>query len=214
MLGPLAQAERPPVQVKPGLAGIAGDEQLGHGREGRQRALAAGGLVAGDVPPAEHAQALQRGDPLHVLAGLVRAARVAPSGPGGRKASPAAYEPAGGSAKPQTARNSSSGIWVRMPAPSPVSGSAPLAPRWSRLRSTVSAWATVLCTRRPDRSATMPTPQASCSLAGSYNPAAACGAAGRERGGREESSAMAAAEAAGAGTVDVSGVRAIHAPVV
>ena len=34
-----------------------------------------------------------------------------------------------GSGKSQATRKNRSGIWVRMPAPSPVSGSLPLAPR-------------------------------------------------------------------------------------
>ena len=60
----------------------------------------------------------------------------------GRKAMPTAYAPASGSSKPATSRKKASGIWVRMPAPSPESGSAPVAPRCSRLRRTVSACST------------------------------------------------------------------------
>ena len=40
---------------------------------------------------------------------------------------------------PAQSRNSASGIWIRMPAPSPSSGSAPTAPRWSRLARISSA---------------------------------------------------------------------------
>ncbi len=76
----------------------------------------------------------------------------------------------GGRSKPQTARKKASGIWVRMPAPSPVSGSLPSAPRCWRLRRAVSALATTSWLGRPDRSATKPTPQASCSKRLSYSP--------------------------------------------
>src|SRR5512142_152483 len=65
-----------------------------------------------------------------------------------------------------------------MPAPSPVLGSLPLAPRCSRLRSTVSALATVSWLGSPDRSATKPTPHASCSKLLSYSPPVLAAAAG------------------------------------
>ena len=65
------------------------------------------------------------------------------------------------------------GTWERMPAPSPESGSEPVAPRCSRLRSTVSACSTSAWLASPVRVATKPTPQASCSLRGSYIPCAA-----------------------------------------
>ena len=57
----------------------------------------------------------------------------------GRNTMPAAYSPTGGSSKSTTARRKASGICVRMPAPSPVPASEPIAPRCSRLRSAVSA---------------------------------------------------------------------------
>ncbi len=60
-----------------------------------------------------------------------------------------------------------------MPAPSPESGSEPVAPRCSRLRRTVSACSTSAWLASPVRVATKPTPQASCSLRGSYIPCAA-----------------------------------------
>ena len=46
-------------------------------------------------------------------------------------------------------RKKASGIWVSIPAPSPVSGSLPLVPRCSRLRSTSSPSSTVSRVRRP-----------------------------------------------------------------
>ncbi len=70
-----------------------------------------------------------------------------------------------------SSRNRVSGIWIRMPAPSPCSGSAPTAPRWSRFfrifkaLAERSSWVLL-----PLICAMKPTPQASCSLAGSYRP--------------------------------------------
>ena len=60
----------------------------------------------------------------------------------GRNARPTAYWPGGGRMSPSSPRRKRSGTWTRMPAPSPVSGSAPVAPRWSRLVSAVSAVST------------------------------------------------------------------------
>ena len=51
--------------------------------------------------------------------------------------------PEGGSSKSTAARRNASGTWSRMPAPSPVSISAPLAPRCSSASSTWRARATV-----------------------------------------------------------------------
>ncbi len=59
-----------------------------------------------------------------------------------------------------------------MPAPSPARGSAPTAPRCSRLSRMVSASSTILCDLRPLMSAMKPTPQESFSSAGSNRPKA------------------------------------------
>src|SRR5918997_4197072 len=67
-------------------------------------------------------------------------------------------------------RRNSSGIWSRIPPPSPVSGSPPLAPRWSRLQRTSSPSSTVPRVRRPSTRATNPTPQEACSRAGLKRP--------------------------------------------
>src|SRR5438046_6840937 len=56
-----------------------------------------------------------------------------------------------------------------MPAPSPVSGSAPAAPRWFRQQTAVSASSTMAWLLRPCTSTTKPTPHASCSNRGSYS---------------------------------------------
>ena len=61
---------------------------------------------------------------------------------------------------------------MRIPAPSPLSGSAPDAPRCSKLRSAVNALLTISCDCILLSVATIATPHASCSLAGSYRPTA------------------------------------------
>ncbi len=84
----------------------------------------------------------------------------------GRNAVPTAYARGWGSSKPSsrvTSRKNRSGTPSRMPAPSPESGSAPVAPRCSRLRSAVIALATMSWLATPVRVATKATPQASCS---------------------------------------------------
>ena len=62
------------------------------------------------------------------------------------------------------------GICTRIPAPSPARGSAPTAPRCSRLSRMVSASSTILCDLRPLMSAMKPTPQEAFSSAGSNSP--------------------------------------------
>ena len=57
------------------------------------------------------------------------------------------------------------GICTRMPAPSPARGSAPTAPRCSRLQRIASASSTIWCDLRPLMSAMKPTPQESLSSA-------------------------------------------------
>ena len=63
-----------------------------------------------------------------------------------------------------------SGIWIVMPAPSPVCGSAPAAPRCPRFTNTSSAWSMISRERSPEMFATIPTPHASCSNSGTYSP--------------------------------------------
>src|ERR1700731_1667543 len=91
------------------------------------------------------------------------------------KSAPIAYSPGAGSVKPSSAAflaKNLCGICVRMPAPSPARGSAPTAPRCSRLTRMVSASATIWCDLRPLMSAMKPTPHESLSSAGSYIPRA------------------------------------------
>src|SRR5258708_39332198 len=60
---------------------------------------------------------------------------------------------------------------MRIPAPSPVLGSHPHAPRCAMRSSMVSASETIWCDFLPLMLATKPTPQESFSNEGSYNPA-------------------------------------------
>ena len=97
----------------------------------------------------------------------------AASGCGGRKTMPTPYSPGDGSWKPSRSlsrRKRASGICSSMPAPSPVSGSLPAAPRWPRLMSTWSPSSIIWWDLRPLMSATTPTPQLSCSCSGEYRP--------------------------------------------
>ncbi len=89
----------------------------------------------------------------------------------GRKSCAMAYCPAGGSSKPNREHSSAKkacGICVRMPQPSPIFGSAPTAPRWSRFSRIFRPCCTMEWLRRSCMSAMKPTPQASRSWAGSY----------------------------------------------
>ena len=76
---------------------------------------------------------------------------------------PTAYSPGAGSLKPSRSAflaKKACGICTRMPAPSPARGSAPTAPRCSRLHRIASASSTIWCDLRPLISAMKPTPQA------------------------------------------------------
>ena len=111
VLGPLAQAERPPVQVDARLAGRPGHEQLGQlgqhgpgaarrsapGRAGRRASPGRSG------PPSPPAARWPPPPPARLL------------GAGGQEHQAGRVAAGGGSSKSHTARKSSSGIWVRMP---------------------------------------------------------------------------------------------------
>src|SRR3974377_2057879 len=62
------------------------------------------------------------------------------------------------------------GVRSQIPAPSPAPGTAPTAPRCSRLSRIVSASSMILCDLRPLISAINPTPQESFSSVGSNKP--------------------------------------------
>ena len=100
----------------------------------------------------------------------------------GRNPMPTAYVPAAGRGKFVAPRRNASGMWSRMPAPSPVPSSAPMAPRCSRRRRAVSACTTISWLDSFFREAIIARPQASFSAAGSYNPCAAGIAAKRVYG--------------------------------
>ena len=69
-----------------------------------------------------------------------------------------------------------------IPAPSPVPASEPTAPRCSRLRRALSAVSIMSCPAVPRKVATMASPQASLSRAGSYRPDAAGAVLNRSNG--------------------------------
>src|SRR5262249_26574217 len=90
-----------------------------------------------------------------------------------RKSMPTPYWPAAGSLILRLLHSCSRnacGICTRMPAPSPVFGSHPQAPRCSRFSRIWMALSTMSCDFRPVRLATKPTPHESCSKLGSYKP--------------------------------------------
>ena len=120
-------------------------------------------------------QARTRAPSTNAYFSSTRRAAAARSASAGRNARPVAYWPAAGSDTPATARQNASGTCIRIPAPSPVFGSAPRAPRWSIRRSAASPRHTTSWDRRPATSATNATPHESCSYAGSYRPCGCCG---------------------------------------
>ena len=164
-----ARLDDPSDDVQPALEGELGmvgerraDEHLADDGLDRRRARARDVVVDRDVAPAEQRLSLVLDrlldDALDLAAAIVRA----------REEDDADRVAAAvGSSRPAAARMNSSGTWMRIPAPSPVSTSAPLAPRCSRWSSTSSARSTVRWLALPVRHATAPTPQLSCSKFGS-----------------------------------------------
>ena len=170
-LGALAQAEGEPVELDAADGRAVGARRRAGGRAACTSRAAAADQVGrdGHVAPGEDPQALLGGDVLDAGLGDARARRRRRAGrPCRRRRRP----PAAGR-HPSTARKKASGTWVRMPAPSPTSGSAPVAPRWSRLRSASRAWSTMSWPAVPRIVATMATPQASCSCSRRYRPVSA-----------------------------------------
>ncbi len=79
---------------------------------------------------------------------------------------PTPYSPASGSSIPIPAHSRLRkrwGIWIRMPAPSPCSGSAPVAPRWVRFSRIRRPWVTIWWLFWSLIWAMNPSPHASCS---------------------------------------------------
>src|SRR6185436_6937575 len=90
----------------------------------------------------------------------------------GRNTIPTPYCPAAGSSTRSaftSRRKNASGICTRIPAPSPVFGSQPQAPRCVRFWRTVRPFCTISCEGSPFTFTTNPTPQASCSMRGSLS---------------------------------------------
>ena len=93
----------------------------------------------------------------------------------GMKSIPIPYDPCAGKSNPSFLHSllkNVCGIWVSIPAPSPVFRSPPMAPRCSRFRSIVIPSSTIWWDTSPLILATNPTPQLSCSKNGSYSPCA------------------------------------------
>src|SRR5476649_2469185 len=100
---------------------------------------------------------------------------------------PTAYWPRSGRANPNSFAQRTKnlcGFCTRMPAPSPARGSAPTAPRCSRLRRIVRPSLTIWCDDRPLMSAMKPTPQESFSKPGSKRPEATAEAGRSDSGAR------------------------------
>ena len=105
-----------------------------------------------------------------LAAGQFRAWRAAAAGSCDTNSIATAYVPGAGSATPSRVNSrfrNACGSCTSRPAPSPESGSQPQAPRCSRFSSTRMPRSTTSCDFSPRTLATKPTPQASCSKAGS-----------------------------------------------
>ena len=86
---------------------------------------------------------------------------------------PTAYFPFSVLTIPSFAHSFKKRSWGRrisIPAPSPVASSPPAAPRWARFFKTSTPRSMIAWDGVPSRFATNPTPQASCSYLGWYNP--------------------------------------------
>ena len=132
MLDPLADDEHLAVEVDAGGAGGIGDEQLLEAGHHRPRAGAeAVGSTGTSRQPSTRAGPRRRRSPRSPPA----PSRRSPGWPAGTPGRPRRRPSAGsGEAGDRSARKRC-GTWMRMPAPSPVSASAPVAPRCSRLHS-------------------------------------------------------------------------------
>ena len=123
-------------------------------------------VVGGHVAPAEDRHPFLGREPRPDLLAALRGPRVPWAGR--RCPRRSAPGPAGRTrARSHSSARKRCGIWIRMPAPSPVFFSQPQAPRCSRFTSTCTAWSTMAWDFRPCASTTKPMPQASCSWLGS-----------------------------------------------
>ena len=175
---PVCAAERPGGRGRcRGAAAVdsrCGDEQhrhVGHTCQGGDTTSAPSGSTGTGRQPSTSRPSSIAIASIRAIDSLMAGDRV-----GGQEAIPAAkaFEPSGpgsGSSKSTTSRSSSTGSCNRIPAPSPLLGSAPAAPRCSRCSRAVRPSATIACERRPWISATIAR-HGSDSRAGSYKPCA------------------------------------------
>ena len=144
------------------------EDLLVHGL-GRLDRFAERRIVGRHVAPAEKLHAFLRRDCRVGVHDLLRARPLRAAGTARRPHSGRVRAGRSRSRRAFLAKNLC-GVCTRMPAPSPARGSAPTAPRCSRLSRMVSASSTILCDLRPLMSAMKPTPQESFSCAGSNSP--------------------------------------------
>ena len=151
-------------------SGVLPDEHLPDDRLAPARGGSQPAAVGGDVPPAQQGLALfvdDAGDQLFDPPPFVR--------PSWQKKHARAVLPLRGRVNPSAAvsrRRNRSGIWSSSPAPSPVSGSHPQAPRWSRLTRSREPDRRACASAAPGCGTTNPTPQESCSNRGIVEPLA------------------------------------------
>ncbi len=161
------------------IAGAALDEELAHDRLGGPREPP--DPVA--VDRSGRASRAPAGPPRRRCGRTAPRSACATTGRGAGRRAPSRRPPGGGSSCPtasrNTARRNRCGSWVMIPAPSPVSGSAPVAPRWSRFSRARRARQTSSCAGRPSRLTSAARPQAACSNRGSYRPDAGGGGIAR-----------------------------------
>ena len=152
VLDPLAGRVDQPVQVDAERQRAVGARRGGRRTAARTPACTSSAIrptpapigSVGHLAPAEQLQALLGDDPVDDRLGSARAC-----GLGGRNASPTAYAwpcrrvGADRQLEVDDLAQELVGTWIRIPAPSPTAGSAPAAPRWSRLISAVTPSATI-----------------------------------------------------------------------
>src|SRR5579885_1924980 len=158
---------QPPLEGHVVKVGRAADENLLEGGLAGPRRGTDFRIVGRHVAPAERDLVLVADDLLEPPLAPLRLRRIA------RQEDEAAAVLAGRRQPDAGVKAHACGIWMRMPTPSPVFSSHPQAPRCRRFFRMVMPCSTMACDFRPLMCTTKPTPQASCSNAGSYRPRAA-----------------------------------------
>ena len=147
--------------------GAAPHKELPYDGPHRPCRLANVAFIHGDVPPSQEPLAFR----LDNVPSMISSQRVLSSTwPCGKNAIPTPYSSRCGRSAPLSWTRNECGVWRSIPAPSPVSGSLPSAPRCARCRSMSMPQSIIWRDLRPLISATTPTPQASCSNSGRYSP--------------------------------------------